>query len=479
MECIVKNDLATATLASLLEGRGASDFVAQEANGSLPFAELCKLCCAAANSGGGNIVLGLTPTTPRKVVGTEACSNPTEVERQIAVALKQAVKVEIAEIKHPQGRVVVVIVPPRAKGRAISYEGAFYKKDGDRLATMTFDEIARIVPEVNGHWLDEACIDGLKPPEVVSLLNVGGFYYMSKMSQPEEYSLIMKDLARAGIIRPAQDCGGFAITRMGVLLLAESIEECSSEVAGKRFTATRYQGTSKQDSKAFQRSFDKGHAICFDYMMTSALGQMSNPYVIKGAHGRVIEFVPHAALRELVLNAIIHQDFNSDGCAALDIYDDRVEVTNPGEVLTGTDRIIDKQNARNPQLLRAMQRFGMALQAGAGIDKVIGILEQEQAAPLEIVSEGGETKVTLFHKKDYGKMTRGLKKTALYQHCVLKHLAGEIMTNGSARSRLKLGTKGKITARRLIKDLVEEGKIKPSAENKSSNKYASYLPYWA
>ncbi len=440
--------------------------------------ELCKHCCAIANSGGGNIVLGLTATTPRKVVGTAACSNPAEVERKIAAALKPAVKIEIAEIKHPQGRVVVVIVPPRAKGRAVSYEGAFYKKAGGRLAAMTFDEIARIVPEANGHWLDQICVAGLRPAEVIRLLDVGVFYRMSGGSWPEKEGQIMKDLANAGILAPAQDSGGFAITRMGVLLLAESIEECSSEVASKRFTVTRYKGT-KKGAGMFQRSYEKGHVPYFDHMMTSTLGQMYNPYIIEGVFGRVIEFVPHAAVKELVLNAIIHQDFSSDGCAALDVYDDRVEITNPGEVLTGTDRIIDKQNSRNPKLLRVMQHLRMASQAGAGIDKVIGILEQEQAGPLEVVSEGGTTKVTLFHKKNYGKMNRSLKKTALYQHCVLKHLAGEMMTNGSARARFKIGTKNRITIWRLIKELVDEGKIKPSAENKSSNKYASYLPYWA
>lgn len=466
-------------LQALLKEPESASLECKEAKGNYPVNKLCKHCCAVANSGGGNIVLGVASTVPRRVVGTEACANPKDAERRIAAALKPAIKVEVAEVKHPQGRVVVVIVPPRANGGAVSYEGVFYKNAGGRLAAMSFDDIARIVSETAGHWLDEICIAGLRPMEVVSLLDVGAFYRMSGGRWPDKEGRIMKDLANAGILAPAQDGGGFSITRMGVLLLAESIEQCTNEVASKRFTVTRYKGTAKKGTRMFHRSFDKGHVPHFDHMMTSTLGQMYNPYVIEGAHGRVIEFVPHAAVRELVLNAIIHQDFGGDGNAALDIYDDRVEITNPGETLTGLDRIIDKQGSRNPQLLRAMRKLGMASQAGAGIDRIIDILEREQAAPLEVVAEGGETKVTLFHKKGYGKMTKRLKKTALYQHCVLKHVAGEMMTNGSARARFKLGTKNRVTIWRLIKELVDEGKIKPSAENKSSNKYASYLPYWA
>ena len=229
----------------------------------------------------------------------------------------------------------------------------------------------------------------------------------------------------------------------------------------------------------FYKFFDKGHASRFKDMLTLALSQMDNPYVIKGARGRVIEFVPHEAISELLLNAIIHQDFNSDQNVSLKIFEDRVEITNPGETLIKPDRIIDRHSTRNLRLLRIMQRFGMATQEGAGIDRVISILEREHAAPLEIDSQDGMTKVTLFHGRSYRNMTRHHKKMALYQHCVLKHLAGEMMTNASARSRFNLNIKSRYTIWRLTKELLAEGKIKPSDENKSSNKYASYLPYWA
>ena len=199
-----RKDITVATVAKLLEDQAGAELVPKEVKNGLSLAELYKNCCAIANAGGGNIVLGLSHKTPRKVVGTTACSKPREVERQIAAALKPAIKVEIAEIKHPQGRVVVVMVPSRAKGGAVSHNGVFYTRDGGLLAAMTFDEISRVASEARTHWLDEICISNLTPMEVVGLLDTYGFYRMLRTTSPSQQDLVMKDLASAGILAPSQ-----------------------------------------------------------------------------------------------------------------------------------------------------------------------------------------------------------------------------------------------------------------------------------
>lgn len=82
---------------------------------------------------------------------------------------------------------------------------------------------------------------------------------------------------------------------------------------------------------------------------------------------------PELSIRELVANALIHQDFSQTGNSVMiEIYSNRLEVTNPGEPLVDTDRFLDTPpKSRNEILASFMRRINICEERGSGIDKIV------------------------------------------------------------------------------------------------------------
>ena len=69
---------------------------------------------------------------------------------------------------------------------------------------------------------------------------------------------------------------------------------------------------------------------------------------------------PEIAIRELVANTIIHQDFKEKGTGPMvEIFKDRIEFTNPGLPLITTNRFIDEYQSRNEILASFMRKIGI------------------------------------------------------------------------------------------------------------------------
>jgi ATP-dependent DNA helicase RecG len=103
--------------------------------------ELIKYCAALANEGGGKIIFGVSDKKPRQVVGTQYST----LDQAKADTLgKLRIRVDIDEVLHPQGRVLVFHVPPRPLGVALAVDGAYWMRSGESLTQMSWDMLARI-----------------------------------------------------------------------------------------------------------------------------------------------------------------------------------------------------------------------------------------------------------------------------------------------------------------------------------------------
>jgi ATP-dependent DNA helicase RecG len=188
---------------------------------------------------------------------------------------------------------------------------------------------------------------------------------------------------------------------------------------------------------------------------------------------------PPLAIRELVANAIIHQDFFVTGTApCVEIFKDRIEITNPGKPLVDTMRFLDNPpRSRNEALASFLRRVGLCEERGSGIDKVVLQTEIYQLpAPIfEVI--GDNTRVVLFAHKPLNKMDREDRTRACYLHSCLKYVTHEYMTNTSLRERFGIEQQNSADASRIIKYTQEAGLIH-SYEPSPSRKYAKYVPFW-
>jgi ATP-dependent DNA helicase RecG len=189
---------------------------------------------------------------------------------------------------------------------------------------------------------------------------------------------------------------------------------------------------------------------------------------------------PEIAIRELVANAMVHQDFQESGTSVMiEIYDDRMEISNPGVPFIPIDRFIDEYQSRNERLADMMRRFGICEEKGSGVDKVISAAEAFQLPAPDFREGSRRTTAVLFAHRDLDDMNRQDRIRACYQHCVLRYVTNESMTNQSFRERLKL-PEGKVaTVSQIIAATVDSGRIKAADPNQTSTRYRNYIPYWA
>jgi len=189
---------------------------------------------------------------------------------------------------------------------------------------------------------------------------------------------------------------------------------------------------------------------------------------------------PELAVRELVANAIIHQDFFVTGAGPMvEIFSDRIEITNPGEPLVDTRRFVDTPpKSRNETLASLMRRFRICEERGSGIDKVVFQIELFQLpAPLFETPEGF-TRAVLFAHKPLAAMNQADRVRACYMHACLRYVMRQPVTNTSIRERFGIEEKNAALASRLLNEAVEDRMIvlrDPSVGTRSR----SYLPYWA
>jgi predicted HTH transcriptional regulator len=73
-----------------------------------------------------------------------------------------------------------------------------------------------------------------------------------------------------------------------------------------------------------------------------------------------VKLLPDGSVRELIANALIHQNFLIGGATPMiEIYPNRVEISNPGEPIVPVERFIDGYQSRNERLADFMRRMSI------------------------------------------------------------------------------------------------------------------------
>ncbi len=335
--------------------------------------KLYEYCVALANEGGGRLLLGVADKPPRLVVGTQAFSDPIAMTEKLFQAV--GFRVDIEEVKHLDGRVLVFHIPSRPRGTAYHLDGKYLMRSGQMLVPMSEDQLRRIFAEGNPDWLEEHSKTTLDAQQVVELLDTQTFFELLKLPYPTERAGVIDRLLGERLIDELH--GQYAIRRLGALLLAKRLE-AFPDLARKAPRVVVYPGTSKLETRLDQ-TLTKGYAVGFQGLVQFAMNQLPQSETIEGALRKEMKLVPEIVIRELVANALIHQDFAMSGMSVMvEIYSTRVEISNPGEPLVPLDRFIDGYQSRNERLADLMRRMSICEEKSSGIDKAIRAVEASQ-----------------------------------------------------------------------------------------------------
>jgi predicted HTH transcriptional regulator len=224
----------------------------------------------------------------------------------------------------------------------------------------------------------------------------------------------------------------------------------------------------------------KGYAVGFRGLIRFIMNQLPQNEIIEDALRKEVKLAPEITIRELVANALIHQDLAIGGVSAMiEAYSNRIEISNPGIPVVPIERFIDGYQSRNERMASFMRRCGICEEKSSGIDKVVQTAEVFQLpAPFFGIGHN-RTIAILYGPKDLDDMDRDDRIRACYQHCALKWVMSERMINQSLRERFKLSESKSAIISQIIAATIETGLIKQDEAVGMSRKYARYLPFWA
>jgi len=295
----------------------------KEAKEQFDFTKLLSYCIAFANERGGHLVLGVSDRLPRKIVGTNAFKNIGDIKSKILEKLK--IRVEVYELNHLDGRVLVFEVPSRPVAHPMELNGTYYMRSGEQLVPMPADQLRRIFSE-GISWEDVVAenytIDDLDHNEIMRAVNDG--IAVKRVPPSAIKDSIEKILTNFNLLIDQK------LKRAAVALFAKHI---NSEFMQCWLKMARFRGTQKSSN-----FIDNQQIHCNIFQMLDEADNFFRKHLPVSSHlednklQRVDRLpVPSEALREALVNAVCHRDYqDQSGYISIAIFDDHIEIWNNG-----------------------------------------------------------------------------------------------------------------------------------------------------
>jgi predicted HTH transcriptional regulator len=418
-------------------------------------------------------------------VGVDA-AKVADVVNQLANLGRDAVEPPLA-IEHAmvefQGTPVLLVHVPEQTVKPAGKRGRpldeTWVRSGGTSRSASRQEVGALMLDSHApRWEQQRASAMLSLDDVSGMLDLGTVARLLQRPLPEEPEHLGRWLEEEGLAVP--DGRGWYVTNFGAIAAARRLGDFP-ELQRKRLRLIRYRGTNKVETIE-EVPVQGGYAVVFESLVSDLRRMLPRSEVIQQALRVETTVYPEIALRELIANALIHQDFSVAGTGPMvELFDDRIEITNPGALLPGKqpDRLIGTTpRSRNEQLASSFRRFRICEERGTGFEKVVQAIELYGLPPLRLRPDEGAFRVTLWAPRKFAEMDMAERIEACYQHAVLQKVSSRTLTNTTLRERFKLNEKQRNTVTNLIAAAVEAGRIRRKDVG-SGHKFAEYLPYWA
>ena len=283
---------------------------------------IAKAVVALANSGGGEVFLGVEDDGT--VSGTGSPSETDPLMRQVSQVCRDrvqpAIVCRLVKVEVGERTVLVVEVPGHAPERPFAAGGKYYVRDANRSREATRAELIRLLESESFHFDEQpvagASLDDLDLDGAQRLLH-------RAFEGVEEDRLV-------SYLRALSCVEGDVPTLTGVLFFGKDPQRFFLDAM---VSAARVPGTvprldladRKEIRGTFEAQLEGARAF-----LAMHLAQTSR---IRGWKREDLALLPDEVLREALVNALVHRDYRSASQVRLFVYDDRVEVINPGELL--------------------------------------------------------------------------------------------------------------------------------------------------
>lgn len=419
-----------------------------------------------------------------KIIGTnvrlkQEKKGNQEIENWLRYMLSKNADFEIQSIDI-DGKHIEMLIISKAAGVPVTFEkvdyirvGSYTKKiiEFPSLQTQLWDKLRHEQFEEIFAMVD------LQTNDVVKYLNCDTYFTILNLPIPTSIDGYKHYLLEEGII-VKQDNGLFAITNLGAILFARKLSDFP-RLGRKAIRIVQYEGNNRLTILK-EDTANEGYAISFENATKLVNNLLPAKEDINSVRRKSINMFPLPAIREAIANSLIHQDLFLTGTGPIvEIFENRVEVTNPGTPLVDIMRIIDNPpKSRNEKLASLMRRLNMCEELGRGWDRMVISCELQQLPAPRIQIYQESTKVSLFSHLDFTNIPVEDKLWSTYLHACIKFTEGEALTNTSLRERFGVAETSAGSISRLIKEAVNKKLIRP-VDPTTAPRYMKYIPIWA
>ena len=402
-----------------------------------------------------------------------------EIENWLASGLKPRVDFEFTEVATNKGNVVILEIPAAVNAPTSFRETEFIRVGSYKKKLKDFPEKERKL------WLSfeqkpfelRVALDNITAAKVTELLDCAAYYTLMGLPLPGNRNAIIHNMIDEEFIRE-MDNGNYEITNMGALLLAKDLN-AFVHLKRKAVRVIRYKGNGRTNAIR-ERVFTKGYAIQFDDITDYIMSLIPQEEEIDGGRREEHIMFPRKAIREMLGNMIIHQDLTAHGSGPMmEVFDTRVESSNPGKLLVDVNRIIDTApHSRNENMASFLRIVRICEERGSGFDRIEeGMGEFRMPAP-KVETAEDFTRTKLYWYENLTKWTKEEKIRTCYLYTCYCYVNEIEVSNAVLRERFGIDAKNMSIVSRIIKATIDAGFIKLSDEN-SALKNRRYIPYWA
>ena len=362
------------TIEELLNAPEGEHFEFKEAKIRFDSGEAARYCCALSNWGGGKFVLGITDKRPRQVVGSRAFEQPERTRKGLIDKLR--VRVDFDILEQDGKRVLVFDVAGRPAGLPVQAEGIAWWRDGDSLVPMPEDVRRRIYAETgfdfSGSVCDGATIQDLDGDAIEAFrakwVEKSGGKRIKNLSA-EQLLIDCEAITDDGITYAALAMFGTRATLGKHLPQSEIIFE---------YRASDASGPAQQ-----REEFRIGFFSCYDRLWELVNLRNDKQHYQEGFFVFDIPTFNERVVRESILNAVSHRNYQLGGSVFVKQYRDRLVVESPGGFPTGVtlENLLDRQSPRNRRIAEMLALCGLVERSGQGMN-LIYELSIKEAKPL-------------------------------------------------------------------------------------------------
>lgn len=403
------------------------------------------------------------------------------IENWLRTQLSDNAEFEFKSVNINDKRVVILIIQ-KAINQPIKFQKTAYIRSGSY--TKKLDDCPSMQPVLWDKLRSSRFEEGiakrdLQGNEALSLLDYTTYFDILKIPQPSTMEEIIYRMTEEKILIQ-QDDSLYGITNLGAILFAKELSNFPS-LSRKAVRIIQFEGINRM--KILKDETDnKGYVVGFADLIRYVEALTPTQETIEEALREKKNTYPTLAIREMIANALIHQNFFITGTGPIiEIFKNRIEVTNPGIPLIDIVRIIDNPpKSRNERLATLMRRLKICEEAGSGWDKIAISCELYKlpAPRIDIYENTENTKVTIFSKMPFRNLALEDKLWACYLHACIKQVQGEQITNSSLRIRFGLPETSSGSVSRVIKEAINSKLIKP-LDPETAPRYMRYVPIWA